>query len=212
MATLPSRAYTAGCPAKRYATVVSMTSCSFRVTRWGAGRSRWSDEGVDLTRSRGGAEKDAEKKEKSQRRRGRGGSGVKGGFARYTFGLPKGSFRERCGGPGYRVFCVGIPAASDLVGIYEDVGAVLITLSTSIVHSFRLSTSVSRGSAIGAIRTSPGIIRSNGRSSRRSPPLRGTTVKLFGAYGKSVPPDTQRLLASKKTVVAARVVRATFSN
>ena len=110
---------------------------------------------MDLTRSRGGAEKDAEKKEKSQRRRGRGGSGVKGGFARYTFGLPKGSFGVRCGGRGLRVFAVRIPAASDLVGIYEDVGAVLITLGTSIVHSFRLSTSVSRGSAISAIRTSP---------------------------------------------------------
>src|ERR1017187_4325470 len=37
------------------------------------------------------------------------------------------------------------------------------------------------------------------RSSRRSPPRRGTTVRLFGAYGKSVPPHMQRLLASKKT-------------
>src|ERR1035441_10641983 len=73
------------------------------------------------------------------------------------FGIEKGErSRERCGGRGFRVFAVRIPAASDLVGIYEDVGAVLITLSTSIVHSFRLSTSVSRGSAISAIRTSPG--------------------------------------------------------
>ena len=48
-----------------------------------------------------------------------------------------------------------IPAASDLVGIYEDVGAVLMTLGTSSVPSCRFSTSVSRGSAIGAIRTSP---------------------------------------------------------
>ena len=57
---------------------------------------------------------------------------------------------------GLRVFAGRIPAASDLAGIYEDVGTVLITLSTSIVHSFRFATSVSRGSAIGAIRTSPG--------------------------------------------------------
>src|ERR1035438_10644300 len=67
-----------------------------------------------------------------------------------------GSYENRCGGRGFRVFAARIPAASDLVGIYEDVGAMLITLSTSIVHSFRLSTSVSRGSAISAIRTSPG--------------------------------------------------------
>jgi hypothetical protein len=86
---------------------------------------------------------------------------TKGGFKRAelvrdTFGLPRGWFRVRCGGRGYRVFAVRIPAANDLVGIYEDVGAVLITLSTSIVHSFRFATSVSRGSATGAIRTSPG--------------------------------------------------------
>jgi hypothetical protein len=31
---------------------------------------------------------------------------------------------------------VRIPAASDLVGIYEDVGTVLMTLSTSSVPSF----------------------------------------------------------------------------
>src|ERR1039457_4611338 len=81
--------------------------------------------------------------------------GVKGGFARYTFGLPMRSYEVRCGGRGLRGFAVRISAASDLVGIYEDVGAVLITLSTSIVPSFRSATSVSRGSAIGAIRSSP---------------------------------------------------------
>src|ERR1035438_1438279 len=59
--------------------------------------------------------------------------------------------RERCGGRGLRVFAVRIPAASDLVGIYEDVGAVLIALSTSIVPSFRFATSESGGSATGAI-------------------------------------------------------------
>src|ERR1035438_5540375 len=49
------------------------------------------------------------------------------------------------------------PAASDLVGIYEDVGAVLITLGTSSVPSFRFSTSVSDGPATGAIRSPPAI-------------------------------------------------------
>src|ERR1019366_1413393 len=63
---------------------------------------------------------------------------------------------ERCGGRGLAGFCRAYPAANDLVGIYEDVGAVLITLSTSIVPSFRFATSESRGSAIGAIRLSPG--------------------------------------------------------
>ena len=67
-----------------------------------------------------------------------------------------GMARERCGGRGFRVFAGRIPAASDLAGIYEDVGTVLITLSTSSVPSFRLSTSESRGSAISAIRSSPG--------------------------------------------------------
>jgi hypothetical protein len=57
---------------------------------------------------------------------------------------------------GLRVFAGRIPAASDLVGIYEDVGAVLIILSTSSVPSFRFSTSVSDGPATGAIRSSIG--------------------------------------------------------
>jgi hypothetical protein len=115
------------------------------------------------------------------------------------FRLGEKVFLKRCGGRGLRVFAERIPAASDLVGIYEDVGAVLITLSTSSVPSFRFTTSVSDGAAIGAIRTPPAIIRSNGRSSRRSPPRRGTTVKLSRACGKSVPPQMQRILASMKT-------------
>ena len=65
--------------------------------------------------------------------------------------------RGRCGGRGLRVFAGRVPAASDLVGIYKDVGAVLMTLSTSSVPSFRFSTSVSSGSAINAIRTSTGV-------------------------------------------------------
>ena len=63
--------------------------------------------------------------------------------------------KMRCGGRGFRVFAGRGPAASDLAGIYEDVGTVLITLSTSSVLSFRFSTSVFRGSATSAIRTSP---------------------------------------------------------
>src|ERR1035441_6370071 len=66
-------------------------ACSFRVTRWGA--ARLGREGVGSPRRRG--EEGA-----SQRRRERGGSGVKGRFARYTFGLPKGSYEVRCGGRG----------------------------------------------------------------------------------------------------------------
>jgi hypothetical protein len=77
-------------------------------------------------------------------------------YATYTFSLARGFFGERCGGRGLRVFAGRIPAASDLVGIYEDVGAVLITLGTSSVPSFRFSTSVSDGPATGAIRTSIG--------------------------------------------------------
>jgi hypothetical protein len=133
-------------------------------------------------------------------------NGLRGGFRREEerkreihFRLGEKVFQKRCGGRGLRVFAGRIPAASDLAGIYEDVGAVLITLSTSSVPSFRFTTSVSDGAAIGAIRTPPAIIRSNGRSSRRSPPRRGTTVKLSRACGKSVPPQMQRILASMKT-------------
>src|SRR6478672_10904272 len=75
---------------------------------------------------------------------------------RDTTGLRRESIRGRCGGRGLRVFAARVPAASDLVGIYEDVGAVLMTLSTSSVPSFQFSTSVSGGSAIRAIRTSTG--------------------------------------------------------
>jgi hypothetical protein len=118
---------------------------------------------------------------------------------RDTTGLRTGRFRVRCGGRGLWVIARRSPAASDLVGIYEDVGTSAYALGTSIVPSFRFATSVSDGAAISAIRTPPGIIRSNGRSSRRSPPRRGTTVRLVKAYRKSVPPHTQRILASMKT-------------
>src|ERR1035438_2574457 len=49
------------------------------------------------------------------------------------------------------------------------------------------------------------MIRSNGRSSRRSPPRRGTTVRLLGAYGKSVPPQMQRILARIETCCGGAV-------
>ena len=75
---------------------------------------------------------------------------------RYTLGFKIGAVQRRCGGRGLRVFAARVPAASDLVGIYEDVGAVLMTLSTSSVPLFRFTTSVSGGSAIRAIRTSTG--------------------------------------------------------
>ncbi len=58
--------------------------------------------------------------------------------------------------PGFPGVCRACPAASDWIGIYEDVGAVLIALSTSSVPSFRFSISVPGGPAINAIRTSPG--------------------------------------------------------
>jgi hypothetical protein len=58
--------------------------------------------------------------------------------------------------PGFPGICRACPAASDSIGTYEDVGTVLITLSTSSVPSFRFSISVARGPAITAIRTSPG--------------------------------------------------------
>ena len=75
---------------------------------------------------------------------------------RRHYGLERGDLLKRCGGRGLRVFAARVPAASDLAGIYKDVGAVLMTLSTSSVPLFRFSTSVSSGSAIRAIRTSTG--------------------------------------------------------
>ena len=75
---------------------------------------------------------------------------------RRDYGIERGDELKRCGGRGLRVIAVRIPAASDLIGIYEDVGAVLMTLGTSSVPSFRFATSVFKGSAMSAIRTSPG--------------------------------------------------------
>src|ERR1035437_9853177 len=68
---------------------------------------------------------------------------------------------ERCGGRGFGGFAGRNSAARGFGGIYEDVGAVLITLGTSSVLSFRFVASVSDGAAIRAIRTPPAIISSN---------------------------------------------------
>jgi hypothetical protein len=51
------------------------------------------------------------------------------------YGHERADLLKRCGGRGLRVFAARVPAASDLVAIYKDVGAVLITLSTSSVPS-----------------------------------------------------------------------------
>src|ERR1019366_3308039 len=112
------------------------------------------------------AEISAEKKEKVKGVRERGGSGVKRGLGARHFRLADEVLRGTLRRPGLSGFCRAHPAASDFGVIYEDVGTVLITLGPSSVPSFRFSTSVSDGAAIGAIRTPPAIIRSNGRSSR----------------------------------------------
>jgi hypothetical protein len=136
-----------------------------------------------LTRRRGDAETDAEKTKEGQRRKECGDSGVTGGFARDTLGLASGLFRGVTAAGDLWVVARRIPAASDLVGIYEDVGAVLITLGTSSVPSFRFSTSVSNGPAIIAIRSSIGDCPFERKI---SPPVfstKGTTAKLSRAYG-----------------------------
>ena len=67
--------------------------------------------------------------------------------------VKQGSLRR----PGLRgLIAVRFPAASDLAGVYKDVGTVLMNFGTSIVLSFKLSTSESKGPAISAIRTSSG--------------------------------------------------------
>ena len=61
-------------------------------------------------------------------------NGLRGGFRREEeqrkreihFRLGEKVFQKRCGGRGLRVFAGRIPAASDLVGIYEDVGTRLV--------------------------------------------------------------------------------------
>src|SRR6516165_5226854 len=91
------------------------------------------------------------------------------------------------------------PAASDLTGSYEDVRTRLDGLS--LVHSFRFTISVSRGAAITAIRDGPpGVIGSNRRSFRRSPPRRGTIVQPLTGLRKVSTTSGQRILRRMKTV------------
>ena len=91
------------------------------------------------------------------------------------------------------------PAASDLTVSYEDVRTRLDGLS--IVHSFRLTISVSRGAAINAIRDGPpGVIGSNRKSSGRSPPRRGTIVQPLTGLPEVSTTSGQRILARIKTV------------
>src|ERR1039457_75348 len=126
-----------------------------------------------------------------------------------TSGLRGETFLKRCGGRGLRVFAVRIPAASDLVGIYEDVGTVLMTWAHRASPRFNSQPLNPKGRRQALSEHPLGVFRSNGRSSRRSPPRRGTTVKPAKAYGKPAPPNMQRILARIKTVGIARVVRTT---
>jgi hypothetical protein len=135
---------------------------------------------VDLTRRRRAAEKHAEKTGEKVKVKGtesaekgeymglrhadwRRTLEVRTGLLRDTLWACRGSLSETLRRPGLRGLAQkaprrAYPAASDLVGIYEDVGAVLITFGTSIVPSFRFAASVSSGSAVSAIRTSTGCI------------------------------------------------------
>ena len=95
------------------------------------------------------------------------------------------------------------PAASDLTARYKDVGTGLY--GRSIVDLFRLSASVSRGAAITAIRDGPpGVIGSNRRSFRRSPPRRGTIVQPLTGLRKVSTTSGQRILARIKLLVLRR--------
>ena len=108
------------------------------------------------------------------------------------------------------MFAGRIPAAGDLVGIYEDVGTVLITLSTSSVPSFKFPNLCIQGVGDERYPNIPRVysVRTEdlpaGLLHEGEPPL-----SLYGAYGKPAPPNMQRIQAWIKTVGAARVVRTT---
>ena len=120
--------------------------------------------------------------------------------ARDTTGL-RGGLSETLRRPGLPgCFAGRDPAASDLAGIYEDVGTVLMTLSTSSVLSFRFSTSVSSGSAI---KRYPNIHR---RLSVRTEDLPAGLLHVGepplgfqGPTGSQHHLTMQRILASMKT-------------
>jgi len=85
-----------------------------------------------------------------------------------------------------------------------------MTLSTSSVPSFRLSTSVSSGSAISAIRTSTGDYPFERKIFPPVSSTEGNHREAFnGLREVSTTSILQRLLASKKTVGVVRVVRTT---
>ena len=124
---------------------------------------------------------------------------VKGAIGGHTYPV-KGLEKEALRRPGTFGLIAGWgPAASDLTVSYEDVRTRLDGLS--IVHSFRFTISVSKGAAINAIRDGPpGVIGSNRRSFRRSPPRRGTIVQPLTGLRKVSTTSGQRILARIKTV------------
>ena len=130
------------------------------------------------------------------------------GWFRHTY--PKRRRRERCGGRGLRVIAGRIPAASDLVGIYEDVGTVLIALGTSSVLSFRLLNLCIRRVGDERYPNIPRVFSVRTEDlSRRSPPRRGTTVKLLTAYGKVSTTSTATHTGQYENLLRPRgVVRA----
>ena len=71
-------------------------------------------------------ERERERERKSKAKRERGVSGVRAGFGERHFGLERGVVQRTLRRPGLSGYRRAYPAASDLVGIYEDVGAVLM--------------------------------------------------------------------------------------
>ena len=115
-----------------------------------------------------------------------------------------GSFRERCGGRGLRVGPEGAPRAffrPPVIWLESTKTQEQCLLPWAHRASPRFDSQplypTGRRQALSGHPSA--IIRSNGRSSRRSPPRRGTTTKLSRAYGKSVPSHMQRTLARMKT-------------
>ena len=127
---------------------------------------------------------------------------VKGAISGHTYPV-KGVEKEALRRPGTSGLIAGWgPAASDLTARYKDVRTRLDGLS--IVPLFRVSVSESRGAAITAIRDGPpGVIGSNRRSFRRSPPRRGTIVQPLTGLRKVSTTSGQRMPAGKKTVGVA---------
>ena len=103
-----------------------------------------------------------------------GGDRARTGSERH-FGIEKGVVHRALRRPGALGLIAGrIPAASDLVGIYEDVGTGWMAHRASPRWNSQPLNPKGRRSALSEHPL--GVFRSNGRSSRRSPPRRGTTV------------------------------------